>query len=275
MRAFVLLLSACFAAQLSAARPNILHIHADDHRADGLGALGAPGLITPHLDTLVARGMTFTRAYTQGSMIGAVCTPSRTMMLTGRSWQRIPGAKAARPEADNPATFLPSVLAAAGYRTWHMGKGGNAFTEGLRAFQTSILDDGKKEGDPATVGHEDAVERMLEDFLEVPARFAQLLQFEFGRRVHACLLKFRHSIAAEPKLTQAARSDDASREKRYSTKGLASLSHLWFVEPSVNQRGVKAVRYASPTRQVFSWKARYSGELKVMAKSYLRWGIYR
>ena len=150
MRAFLLLLSACFAAQLSAAQPNILHIHADDHRADGLGALGAPGLITPHLDTLVARGMTFTRAYTQGSMIGAVCTPSRTMMLTGRSWQRIPGAKAARPEADNHATFLPSVLAAAGYRTWHMGNGGNAFTAGVNAFQTNIIDDARSADDPAT-----------------------------------------------------------------------------------------------------------------------------
>lgn len=132
------------------ARPNILHIHADDHRADGLGALGAPGLLTPHLDELVRRGMVFTRAYTQGSMIGAVCTPSRTMMLTGRSWQRIPGAPRAHPEAAQPATFLPSVLAAAGYRTWHMGKGGNAFTEGLKAFQTSILDDGKTTTNPAT-----------------------------------------------------------------------------------------------------------------------------
>ena len=48
-----------------------------------------------------------------GSMIGAVCTPSRTMMLTGRSWQRIPGAPAAAANADDPATFLPRVLAAA------------------------------------------------------------------------------------------------------------------------------------------------------------------
>ena len=150
MRAFFLLLSACLANPLAAARPNILHIHADDHRADGLGALGAPGLLTPNLDELVARGTTFTRAYTQGSMIGAVCTPSRTMMLTGRSWQRIPGAKGARPGANDPQTFLPSVLAAAGYRTWHMGKGGNAFTEGLKTFQTSILDDAKTATDPAT-----------------------------------------------------------------------------------------------------------------------------
>jgi arylsulfatase A-like enzyme len=95
----LLLAIACLAAHLPAARPNILHIHADDHRPDGLGALGTKGLITPNLDSIVARGMTFTRAYTQGSMIGAVCTPSRTMMLTGRSWQRIPGAPAALPDA--------------------------------------------------------------------------------------------------------------------------------------------------------------------------------
>lgn len=150
MRPLLLALATCLAAQLSAARPNILHIHADDHRADGLGALGAPGLITPNLDALVARGTTFTRAYTQGSMIGAVCTPSRTMMLTGRSWQRIPGAKDAHPGAAQPQTFLPSVLAAAGYRTWHMGKGGNAFTEGLKTFQTSILDDAKTATNPTT-----------------------------------------------------------------------------------------------------------------------------
>ena len=63
-------------------RPNILHIHADDHRADGLHALGNPLLVTPNLDALGERGMTFTRAYTMGSMIGAVCTPSRAMMLS-------------------------------------------------------------------------------------------------------------------------------------------------------------------------------------------------
>ena len=68
----------------STARPNILHIHADDHRPDGLHALGTPLLQTPNLDTLVERGMTFTRCYTMGSMSGAVCAPSRAMLLTGR-----------------------------------------------------------------------------------------------------------------------------------------------------------------------------------------------
>ena len=131
-------LNAIFAADRP---PNILHIHADDHRADGLHALGNPVLQTPNLDTLVERGMTFTRCYTMGSMIGAVCTPSRTMMLTGRSWQRIPKAPGAAPNAGHPATFLPRVMAAAGYQTRHMGKKGNGFPAGLQEFESSIIDD--------------------------------------------------------------------------------------------------------------------------------------
>ena len=86
-------------------KPNILHIHADDHRPDGLHALGNKVLKTPNLDTLVARGITFTRCYTMGSMVGAVCQPSRTMLLTGLSWRRIP-----KPNAGDHARTLPAVL---------------------------------------------------------------------------------------------------------------------------------------------------------------------
>ena len=125
----------------TAAKPNILHIHADDHRPDGLHALGNPLLRTPNLDSLVARGMNFTHCYTMGSMIGAVCTPSRTMMLTGRSWQRIPGAPGAGANAKDRTTFLPRVIEASGYQTWHMGKYGNGFPAALAEFQTSIKDD--------------------------------------------------------------------------------------------------------------------------------------
>lgn len=153
MRRLPALLLICFVMsflaseqEVRAAKPNILHIHADDHRADGLHALGNPELQTPNLDSLVERGMTFTHCYTQGSMVGAVCTPSRTMMLTGRSWQRIPKAPAAKPNAGDPATFLPRVLAAAGYQTWHMGKAGNSFPPGIQAFETNITDDAKGSG---------------------------------------------------------------------------------------------------------------------------------
>ena len=104
------------AADPSPIKPNILHIHADDHCPDGLHALGTPLLQTPNLDSLVDRGMTFTHCYTRGSMTGAACAPSRTMMLTGRSRQRIPGAPGAAPNAANPSTFLPRVIEAAGVR---------------------------------------------------------------------------------------------------------------------------------------------------------------
>jgi len=132
-------------AAAAARTPNILHIHADDHRPDGLHALGNEVLQTPNLDTLVERGMTFAHCYTMGSMIGAVCLPSRTMLLTGRSWMRLPGPKSA-PAVRDPSTFLPSVIKAAGYDTWHMGKGGNEFKAGIQAFDVNILDEGKGQG---------------------------------------------------------------------------------------------------------------------------------
>ena len=145
----------CSVVSLPAAepRPNVLHIHADDHRADGMHALGTAMLKTPNLDSLVARGMTFSHCYTMGSMIGAVCTPSRTMLLTGRSWQRIPGAPAAAANAADPATFLPRVMQAAGYQTWHMGKRGNGFPAGLEQFQSSIIDDAKGQDDLTDRAH--------------------------------------------------------------------------------------------------------------------------
>lgn len=124
------------AVRLPAAPPNILHLHADDHRADGLHALGNRQLETPNLDALVARGFTFRHCYTQGSMIGAVCLPSRTMMLSGRSLYHIPG----RGQSTNVAT-LPKALERAGYETWHCGKGGNEFTAGIQQFQTNLVMD--------------------------------------------------------------------------------------------------------------------------------------
>jgi arylsulfatase A-like enzyme len=117
-------------------KPNILHIHADDHRPDGLRALGNALLQTPNLDQLVEHGFVFTHAYTQGSMVGAVCQPSRTMMLTGRSWLRIP-----KPGAGDPEVALPHVMKAAGYETFHVGKGGNEYATGLKAFDTNITHD--------------------------------------------------------------------------------------------------------------------------------------
>ena len=154
---------------LRASPPNILHIHADDHRADGLAALGHPFVKTPNLDTLVARGTVFTHCYTQGSMIGAVCMPSRTMMLSGHSWQRLPvrsGTKGPQQLVSgwDASKSLPKVLSAAGYETWHCGKGGNEFTAALRAFDTNILmDDPGEDRRGSSHRHGDAAVKFLRE----------------------------------------------------------------------------------------------------------------
>ena len=59
-------------------RPNILFIPVDDLRPD-LGCYGNSIVKTPNIDKLASNGVVFNRAYCQQ----AVCTPSRTSLLTG------------------------------------------------------------------------------------------------------------------------------------------------------------------------------------------------
>src|SRR5215207_3182112 len=79
-----------FTSLLSAAsgKPNILFLFTDDMRSDCIAALGHPVVKTPNIDTLVNRGFAFTNAFCLGSDQGAVCTPSRNMLLSGRAYFR-------------------------------------------------------------------------------------------------------------------------------------------------------------------------------------------
>ncbi len=116
------------------AKPNVLFILADDFRQDCIAAWGNPHIKTPNLDQLSARGMSFTHAYTMGSMSSAVCTPSRTMILTGLSLFHIP----AKVTAEKNYALWPKAMAAGGYETFHLGKKGNSFVPGMEAFQTCL-----------------------------------------------------------------------------------------------------------------------------------------
>jgi arylsulfatase A-like enzyme len=64
--------------QGSRSRPNVLFIAVDDLRPE-LGAYGQTGIHSPNIDRLAREGTLFERAYVQQ----AVCSPSRTSLLTG------------------------------------------------------------------------------------------------------------------------------------------------------------------------------------------------
>ena len=59
--------------------PNVLFIAVDDLKP-ALACAGDPHAKTPNIDRLAASGTVFTRAYCQQ----AVCSPSRSSLLTGR-----------------------------------------------------------------------------------------------------------------------------------------------------------------------------------------------
>ena len=60
-------------------RPNILIIHADQHRFDAIGSAGNVFVETPNLDRLAAHGARFTHAFT----VWPLCTPARASTWTG------------------------------------------------------------------------------------------------------------------------------------------------------------------------------------------------
>lgn len=141
-----------------AQKPNILFILTDDQRWDTIHALGNSEIQTPNLDRLVERGFHFNNAYCMGSMTPAVCLPSRTMLLTGRSVWRLPNVTGLSAPAGVP--LLPRILHDAGYVTYHCGKENNACRYGNAAFDTNI--EMKKIGSDDMCLHGDQIIKFLE-----------------------------------------------------------------------------------------------------------------
>jgi arylsulfatase A-like enzyme len=117
-----------------AAAPNVLFVYTDDQAFDTIHALGNKEIETPTLDALVGRGFAFTNAYCQGGQSPAVCVPSRTMLLTGRSTFRTPDYKAK--EYDKPT--LGKVFRDAGYATLCVSKPGNSFRPAHDHFEKVV-----------------------------------------------------------------------------------------------------------------------------------------
>ncbi|MFM8413972.1 MAG: sulfatase-like hydrolase/transferase [Planctomycetota bacterium] len=142
-------------------RPNILFIIVDDQSPFDLKVYDSSSrLETPVIDALAARGCVLDAAYHMGSFSGAVCTPSRHMVMTGRSLWHLPigpaddgtgkptAAAERRCPADIEAHVLPAVFNAAGYDTMRTCKVGNSY-EGANKRFTVRHDATKREGTAA------------------------------------------------------------------------------------------------------------------------------
>ena len=151
-------------------RPNFLFILADDQAPETLSCYGNAVCQTPHIDRLAAEGMVFDDVHHMGSWSGAVCTPSRTMIMTGRTVWRIPGAKG--PGLKHPEGFrkdvasksLPATFNGAGYDTYRTCKNGNSFKEANQLFAES--DTASKRGGTPEGGSEWHGDRVVEYLID-------------------------------------------------------------------------------------------------------------
>lgn len=131
-------------------RPNILFILADDQSPYSLSAYGNEVCETPNLDRIAQQGMTFDEAHHMGAWTGAVCTASRTMIMTGRTVWRIPGARGTALENDDQyrkeaaQQSMPAIFNRAGYETFRTCKEGNSYDEANQLFQVSRVQDRNK-----------------------------------------------------------------------------------------------------------------------------------
>ena len=109
------------AAQPSAP-PNLIVFLADDLGWGDLGVQGHPIIKTPHLDAFAKQGVRLTQCYSAS----AVCSPSRSAILTGRTPHRNGVYTWIQERSEvhlrTSEITLPRLLKSAGYATAHSGK---------------------------------------------------------------------------------------------------------------------------------------------------------
>lgn len=98
---------------------NIVYILSDDQRYNTIHALGNNQISTPNLDSLLKHGTSFTRAHIMGGRQGAICMPSRVMILTGTFANHLTQDGAIIPTSTKT---VAEVLRENGYATYETGK---------------------------------------------------------------------------------------------------------------------------------------------------------
>jgi choline-sulfatase len=130
--------SSNLAAETPQPKPNVLVLLTDDQQFDSVAALGNPTVATPNLDRIAANGLVFRNAYIMGGWASAVCLPSRTMIMTGRTLWHVPGLAGNTYPANIADKTLPVAFNSAGYDTLRSGKQSNTYIDANTRFGTNI-----------------------------------------------------------------------------------------------------------------------------------------
>ena len=146
-------------------RPNILFVLVDDQSPFDLKAYNPRSeLQTPTLDKLAAEGMVFDGAYHMGSFMGAVCTPSRHMIMSGRTVWHLPISPRAKEDGLCPENLeqhtIPAIFNQAGYDTMRTCKLGNSYEAANKLF--AVRRDETKRGPTDETGSAWHAQQVLE-----------------------------------------------------------------------------------------------------------------
>lgn len=144
-------------------RPNILFILADDQSPLDLKVYNPVSTLeSPNIDRLAREGMVFDGAYHMGSFSGAVCTPSRHMIMSGRTLWHLPIAPEGKDRCppNLPQSTIPAVFNRAGFDTMRTCKQGNSYEAANKLF--TVRHDAVKRGPTDITGSPWHGDRVME-----------------------------------------------------------------------------------------------------------------
>lgn len=174
----------CLRGDLCAKPPNLLLIVVDDQSPFDLQLYDAKSeLQTPNIDRIAKRGMVLDAAYHMGANVGAVCTPSRHMIMSGRTVWHLPTAPRAAelsPKGLEDQT-LGAVFRKAGYATMRTCKVGNSYEAANKQFE--VRKDATKRGNTHETGsgwHGDQVVDYLDGRIQTQDQRPFFIHFGFS-----------------------------------------------------------------------------------------------
>lgn len=166
-------------------KPNFLFVLVDDQSPFDLQTYDPNSILeTPTIDKLAKQGVVFESARHMGSMNGAVCTPSRHMIMTGRTVWHLPKS-AGYKESVAPDSLEQQSIAAvfnrAGYETMRTCKKGNSYAAANKQF--TVVHDATKRGGTEESGsawHAQQVLNYLSDREETKEKDPFFIYFGFS-----------------------------------------------------------------------------------------------